>query len=156
MKKIIIYLSLCCFAVLSGSAGSKIVFAQERTYVGSNACESCHSSEYENYINFSKKASSFERIKVMEQKLTPDEYNGCFECHTTGHGKPGGFVSEVETPNLKNAGCEVCHGPGSLHVKSNDPDDIDHNLTIEVCTTCHNPDRVKAFDFKPLLFGGAH
>lgn len=156
MKQFVFYISLGCFAILFNSAGLKTVFAQERIYVGSKACEECHSSEYETYVKFSKKASSFESIQVMEEKLTPQEYAGCFECHTTGHGKPGGFISEAQTPDLKNAGCEVCHGPGSLHVESSDPDDIDHNITIEVCTTCHSPDRVKAFDFKPLLFGGAH
>ncbi len=137
--------------VLPGEVG-----ANERIYVGSKTCEECHAVEYKNHIEFSKKAGSFESIKGMEQKLTAAEYKGCFECHTTGYGKPGGFVSEDRTPALKNAGCEVCHGPGSLHAQSGDPDDIDHDLTLDACIKCHNPDRVEAFDFKPLLFGGAH
>jgi hypothetical protein len=147
---------LCALALSFISADPVSVRADDRTYVGSITCKECHENEYKNHVSFSKKAGSFESIKVMKQKLTPAEYKGCFECHTTGYGKPGGFVSEAETPELKNAGCEVCHGPGSLHVQSGDPDDIDQVITIDACATCHNPDRIKAFDFKPLLFGGAH
>jgi len=142
-----------CWLFLIFSGG---LFAEERVYVGAKACGECHPREFANHMNFSKKAASFGSIEVMKPKLTAIEYNECLSCHTTGYGKPGGFVSETETPELKNAGCEVCHGPGSLHIESGDPDDIDHDLTMEGCIVCHNPDRVKAFDFKPLLFGGAH
>ncbi len=130
--------------------------AAEKKYVGSDACKSCHEKEYSNYLNFAKKAKSFESIKKMEKKLTPDEYRGCFECHTTGYGKPGGFESEEKTPHLKQAGCEVCHGPGSLHIDRGDPDMIIRDVTLENCNTCHSKERIEAFDFKPLLFGGAH
>lgn len=130
--------------------------AEEKFYVGAEACKACHEKEYSNYISFAKKAKSFDSIKKMERKLTPEEYQGCFECHTTGYGKIGGFESEQKTPNLKNAGCEVCHGPGSLHAKGGDPSLIIRDVTLKHCNTCHSKDRVEAFDFKPLLFGGAH
>ena len=104
----------------------------------------------------SKKAKSFDSVKKMRTKLTPEEYHACFECHTTGYGKKGGFVSEEETPDLKNAGCEVCHGPGALHARSGDLDLIIKDIAMENCHACHNDDRVKSFGFKPLIFGGAH
>ena len=88
--------------------------------------------------------------------MSPEEYQNCFECHTTGYSKKGGFVSEEKTPELKNPGCEACHGPGSLHAASEDPGEIVRKVTIENCNTCHSKDRVEVFDFKPLLFGGAH
>lgn len=130
--------------------------AEPGTYVGSDACRECHAQEYDNYTKFAKKASSFDSILVMKSKLTDEEYRSCFECHTTGYGKPGGFVSAEKTPELKNAGCEVCHGPGSIHAETTDPADIVTNLSIDDCKRCHSSDRVNAFDFKPLLFGGAH
>lgn len=68
----------------------------------------------------------------------------------------GGFVSEEKTPELKNPGCEVCHGPGSLHAKTQDPKDIKRKMEIKDCERCHNSERVKAFKFKPLIHGGAH
>ena len=132
-----------------------ISVAEEKAYIGSEACKACHESEYSNYKKYAKKARSFDSIKKMEKKLTAEEYQACFECHTTGYGK-GGFVSEEKTPGLKDAGCEVCHGPGSLHAESEDPEMIVRKINMDNCITCHNSDRVNAFDFKPLLFGGAH
>lgn len=130
--------------------------ADEKVYVGSESCKECHEQEYNNYLNYAKKAKSFESIKKMKNKLTPEEYQSCFKCHTTGYGKPGGFISEEKTPHLKNAGCEVCHGPGSLHVKTEDPEDINYQIDMKNCNICHSKDRIEAFNFKPLLFGGAH
>ena len=128
----------------------------EKAYVGSNACEDCHESEFEKFQAYAKKAHSFEKIKVMKKGLTDAEFQSCFECHTTGYGQPGGFRSEHETPELKDAGCEVCHGPGSLHCETEDPADIIGSLTADDCESCHRSDRVAAFDYKPLIYGGAH
>ncbi|OGR11280.1 MAG: cytochrome C [Desulfobacula sp. GWF2_41_7] len=141
---------LCFLSFISQS------LAEDKKYVGAEACKACHEKEYSNYLNFAKKVKSFESIKKMEKKLTLEEYQACFECHTTGYGKPGGFESEEKTPGLKNAGCEVCHGPGSLHIDGGDPEMIIRDVTLENCNTCHSKDRIEAFDFKPLLFGGAH
>lgn len=130
---------------------------QDAVYVGSEACADCHDVEYENYSKYSKKAHSGESVRIMAGDLTKSELEECFTCHTTGYGQPGGFVSFEETPTMANAGCETCHGPGSLHVESmGDKEYIKYQLVIEDCTHCHNSDRVAAFDFKPMLFGGAH
>jgi len=93
----------------------------------------------------------------MANGLTDDEVKTCYACHTTGYGKPGGFVSFEKTPEMANAGCEVCHGPGSEHADSGgDAKLIVLKMKISDCEVCHNAERVKAFNFKPMLFGGAH
>ncbi|QGY42010.1 cytochrome C [Pseudodesulfovibrio cashew] len=131
--------------------------AEESRYVGSDACAECHEQEYKNYKQYSKKAHSGRSVKHMAGDLTPEELKECFECHVTGYGKPGGFVSFEETPELADAGCESCHGPGYAHVESGgDSDLIKGKLVLEDCSHCHNAERVEAFDFKPLIFGGAH
>jgi hypothetical protein len=136
---------------LTGAAG-----AEDKVYVGSQACKDCHEKEYEKFSKFSRKSHSFSNIKKMEKKLTPEEYKGCFQCHTTGYGQAGGFVSEEKTPELKNPGCEVCHGPGSRHAETGDPYDIITQMDTDNCTVCHNEARNSEFNFNPLLFGGAH
>jgi hypothetical protein len=128
----------------------------EKVYVGSESCEDCHENEYVKFQTYAKKAHSYDKIKKMKKGLTDAEFQVCFECHTTGYKKSGGFRSEHETPELKDAGCEVCHGPGSLHVETEEPGDILGDLDASDCEECHNSERVAAFDYKPLIFGGAH
>lgn len=129
---------------------------ESKRYVGSNACGDCHVEEFTNFQAYAKKAHSYDSLETMKKGLTDAEFLKCFECHTTGYKKPGGFRSAEETPHLKNAGCEVCHGPGSLHVQSGEAGDIKGKLTSEDCEACHSAERVQAFNYKPLVYGGAH
>lgn len=130
---------------------------QSGQYVGSEACADCHDQEYENFTKHSKKAHSGESVQIMAGDLTQQELEECYTCHVTGFGKPGGFVSFEKTPGMADCGCETCHGPGYDHIENDgDTDLIKGNVGVSDCEVCHNPERVDAFDFKPLLFGGAH
>ncbi len=125
-------------------------------YVGSFTCKNCHKKEYTSFMTYAKKSRSFESIERMKKGLTEDELKKCYFCHTTGYGKAGGFVSPEKTPHLKNAGCEVCHGPGEVHVKTRNPENIMRHLTVEDCNACHTVKRVRAFRYRPMIHGGAH
>lgn len=150
-----VLLALPCFLVCHTRcfAGQKPSTA---TYIGSQACQPCHPQEYQSFSSYAKKSRSFEGIERLRKGLTIEELKRCYGCHTTGYGKPGGFVSIEKTPQLKNAGCEVCHGPGSIHAQTGAPAAIRRILTKEDCEGCHTSARVKAFNFKPLIHGGAH
>ena len=130
--------------------------AGQAKYVGSAACKDCHAAEYEIFKKYNKKAHSFQSVARLKKGLDEAEQKKCFECHTTGYGKEGGFRSEQETPELKDAGCEVCHGPGSIHAETGDPKDIKGKLNAKDCESCHNSERINAFKYKPLVYGGAH
>lgn len=147
---------MCCVALLACVLWP-LYAAAENSYVGTAACKDCHEEEYGNFTKYAKKAHSDRSVKIMASDLTEEELAGCYGCHATGYGQPGGFVSYEKTPHLADAGCEVCHGPGYEHVESGgDADLIKGKLTMDDCVDCHNEDRVKAFNFKPLLYGGAH
>lgn len=125
-------------------------------YMGSAACGDCHEEEYGRFQEYSKKARSWRSVEIMAPKLTPDELQECYACHTTGYGR-GGFVDYASTPHLADVGCETCHGPGAAHAaEGGDPDLIRRGPSQEDCRTCHNDSRVKAFNFKPLIHSGAH
>ena len=138
------------------SAAQGAVQNSAALYVGSLACKGCHPEEYENFMTYAKKSTSFQSIEKQMKHLTPDEIKQCYPCHTTGYGKAGGFISLEETPHLKNAGCEVCHGPGSEHARTADSAAIIVNMGKKDCEVCHISERVKAFKYKPLIHGGAH
>jgi len=128
----------------------------QKRYMGSESCKECHAAEYATFKQYNKKAHSFQSITRLKKGLEEAELKKCFECHTTGYSKEGGFRSEQETPQLKDAGCEVCHGPGSVHSETGDPKDIKGKLTAKDCESCHSAERVDSFKYKPLVYGGAH
>lgn len=143
---------------LCAVGAAKVEAEETATYVGSKVCAECHDEEFASYSANAKKAHSYESVEMMERRgrLTDEEFKECLHCHSTGYGKPGGFVSVETTPDLKDAGCEVCHGPGSKHAESGEPEDIKGTLTMADCETCHNADRVNSFRFRPLIYGGGH
>jgi hypothetical protein len=137
-------------------AGARENGGSGAVYVGSDACGKCHPDQYERFSAYAKKAHSYQSVEVMRKGLTAAELEGCYRCHTTGHGRPGGFVSVEATPHLKNNGCETCHGPASVHVETEDPEDIIGQVEMESCAACHDAERVNAFKFKPMTKAGAH
>lgn len=150
MNRMVVVLCLVSFFLSPALAGAQAV------YVGSKACGECHSTQFESFSKYSKKAHSWNSIAVMIPKLTQAEIEGCYECHTTGYKKPGGFVSRDKTPELSDVGCETCHGPGSEHAASSDPKLIKPKPRLSDCVVCHNSQRVSDFKFKPLVASGAH
>ncbi|MEW6002109.1 MAG: cytochrome c family protein [Nitrospirota bacterium] len=150
---LLIFIALISFTIVSSSLAET---KNTPKYVGSDACKDCHHEEYKNFTTYAKKSRSFESIERVKKGLTEEEIKECYYCHTTGYGKPGGFISPGKTPHLKNAGCEVCHGPGEFHVKTGSGRDIKRYLTLKDCEICHTSERVRAFRYKPLIHGGAH
>lgn len=149
-------LALIIFFISTGASVCYGKTGSRAGYAGSDSCKKCHQKEYKSFTAYAKKSRSFESIEKLKKGLSEEEIKKCYFCHTTGYGKPGGFISPEKTPHLKNAGCEVCHGPGGTHVKTRSRDDIKKHLTMEDCEECHTSERVKAFRYKPLIHGGAH
>ncbi len=147
---VLFFLCLFLFAFPVAAGG------EEKTYVGREACKGCHEKVYTNFIANSKMSASFHAVELRKKGLTAEEIKQCYGCHTTGYGKPGGFKSEAETPALRDLGCESCHGPGSVHAASGNPKDIQKHLETKDCEACHDKNRIAAFNYKPILFGGAH
>lgn len=83
----------------------------DQTYVGKNACASCH---FEQAVSWktTKHAKGFE---ILPEKYRADK--SCLKCHSTGFGEETGFTSEEKTPGLVGTSCEACHGPGSKHAE---------------------------------------
>lgn len=93
---------------LAGGAERKNAL-EEGTYAGLKTCKKCHFKHYKTW----KQAKHKDAFKAL-----PDKYKTeakCLECHTTGYGQPGGFVSIEKTKGLAGVQCEMCHGPGAKH-----------------------------------------
>jgi hypothetical protein len=93
-------------------------------YVGSEACMKCHESAYEVW---EKSAHSHAYKTLVDAKFPSNNQFDpeCIVCHTVGFSYLSGYVSEEYratlkkdkkfAPDLRNVGCESCHGPSSLH-----------------------------------------
>jgi hypothetical protein len=116
------------------------LFAQEdNPYVGSKKCKTCHIKEFKSWEK-TKHASVFDKLSD-EDKKKPE----VLKMRTIAYGKPGGFKSLDETPDLVNVGCEMCHGPAGKHVKVSLSDKEGKKATVKVasdtkvCIECHMP-----------------
>jgi hypothetical protein len=99
-------------------------------YVGSKACKVCHEVEYAQCQPM-KHSIAWKTLVDVGSQYDPE----CVVCHVVGLKYQGGFVSARQTPQLRNVGCEECHGPGSRHVET-----LGKAKTEEpkaACTDCH-------------------
>ena len=55
----------------------------------------------------------------------------------------GGYVSLDATPNLAEIGCEMCHGPGYLHLQDQTEPYLE---PFNKCANCHDHENSPAFD----------
>lgn len=150
-------------------------------YVGATKCRTCHLAQSKSWQT-TKMANAFELLKpgvAAEQKqakkLDPNkDYTKdpeCVGCHTTGHGKPGGFKDIESTPNLAGIQCEACHGAGDNYLKPElmslknkeykRRDLIAAGLLqpdAKVCEACHNQKSpfFKGFDYQARKAQGVH
>ncbi len=126
--------------VISGVAGSATP-----QYVGAARCKTCHLKEYRSWEK-TRMAHTYElllpgvaadakRRATLDPNADYTRNTKCLSCHTTGYGKPGGFVSMEKTPQLANVGCEACHGAGSEYLK-------EHGMTM-ANKAYHRADLVK-------------
>lgn len=74
----------------------------------------------------------------------------CGFCHTTGYspeGHQGGLEGIIGTWHEDGVGCEVCHGPGSEHVKNPAVRTLRRSRSKALCEKCHQRGGI---DHRPL------
>jgi hypothetical protein len=154
----------------------------EHAYVGVKKCKACHLNEFKSWSE-TRMAKSFELLKPgvaaaakTKAKLDPaKDYTkdaSCLPCHTTGYGKPGGFVDFATTPDLAGVQCEMCHGPGGTYTQKEHMSlqnkeykraelvkvGLVGPITKDTCVSCHNPKSpfFKDFKFEERKSKGTH
>lgn len=170
----------CLLAIIPAALPASA--ADTFAYVGAKKCKACHLKEFKSWSE-TRMAKSFELLRPgassaakKKAKLDPaKDYTAdpaCLVCHTTGFGKPGGFVSLAKTPDLIGVQCEMCHGAGgtftqkehmSLANKEYKKADLVKVGLVGVitkvqCENCHNPKSpfFKEFKFEERKAKGTH
>jgi hypothetical protein len=137
-------------------------------FVGSKACQSCHEKSYIIWMK-SGHSKAYATLTALSPPRNFDPE--CVSCHVTGwhptdyYRYQTGYQSLEETPELVNAGCETCHGPGGAHVAAENGSDLalqerlreasvitkaesqDPRSGKPHCYTCHDLDNSPDFDF---------
>jgi len=109
-------------------------------YLGSTSCgfgSSCHQYEYEKWSQ-KVHAKAYQTLVDVGSQYDPE----CIKCHVVGLDYETGFVSEKSHEDLRNVGCEVCHGPGSKHMTAviTGKNETDISEPQSVCIDCHTPE----------------
>ena len=98
------------FASLDARKGQR---EKKKVYASEQMCLTCHPSKHEIWSK-SHHSRAYETLKRVNKAFDPE----CLKCHVTGLDRIGGFISEVDTPELKNVQCEACHGPNLDHAEN--------------------------------------
>lgn len=118
----------------------------EPHYVGMESCKTCHAAIY-SFVSGTAHTKAYETLRKDERQFEPE----CIACHSTGYRKPGGFTNILTAKDLLGVQCEVCHGPGSLHVTDNKTNKMRHLTTAADCIVCHNPENDDNFVYAEKL-----
>lgn len=130
----------------------------DRRYVGSSVCADCHEEATKAWKG-TKHAHAW---ATLEQAETGTRYGwpvtaypDCVSCHVVGYGQVSGFVNPAKTPDLRDVGCEECHGPGNEHVDAYaaglEPKAGEKGFMGPVpsgtCQRCHDFEQSPGFDY---------
>ncbi len=129
--------------------------AGQAHYVGAENCAPCHGPAHKLW-QYRRHAKAYATLQQRHKEYDLE----CVGCHVTGYGKPGGSTV-THNVGLQNVQCEVCHGPGSLHVdRPNEPDLVTLPLDPRFCVdACHHPPHVEGFDpvaKREVILGPGH
>jgi hypothetical protein len=118
------------------------------SYVGDDKCISCHKSA----ARFWKHTVHAQAWKTLVD-VGKEAHDDCVSCHVTGYGEVGG-TSLGYTKGLQDIQCEVCHGPGSIHVEKRGKESpfAGRLKTPEsICVRCHNEKHSDTFQYESYL-----
>jgi len=118
------------------------------SYVGIAKCAGCHKAA----VTFWNHTVHAQAWKTLVEGGKQADYK-CVGCHVTGFGQVGGS-SLGFTKKLESVQCEVCHGPGSLHVLgegNEQPLAIKRAPPETVCLGCHTEQHSDTFAYVPYL-----
>lgn len=114
-----------------------------KEYVGTDQCATCHPAEYTQWRD-TRHGSAYATLLDVHRH----HYPKCVLCHVAGLGRPSGFDILRPDRALANVQCEICHGPGSLHLQGPFPTNIRRVPDQQLCLECHNTDHDDDFVYE--------
>ncbi len=114
-------------------------------YVGSTACTNCHAPQFAKWRG-TQHATAYDTLEAKGQQFNVQ----CLPCHITGPAAQTGQEMLALAHDLRQVGCESCHGPARAHTiqptgaKAGQP-------TMDTCLRCHTGEHDDRFNFAEAL-----
>lgn len=114
-------------------------------YAGSTACTSCHAPQFAKWRG-TQHATAYDTLEAKGQQFNVQ----CLPCHITGPAAQTGQEMLALAHDLRQVGCESCHGPARAHTlqptaaKAGQP-------TMDTCLRCHIGEHDDRFNFSEAL-----
>jgi 2',3'-cyclic-nucleotide 2'-phosphodiesterase (5'-nucleotidase family) len=113
---------------------------KQSVYAGETVCKNCHPAEHQVWSK-SRHGRAYNTLRKINKAFDPE----CLVCHVVGFNLPGGFISELDSPGLKNVQCEVCHGSGREHASAPKPGF--GSQAKKACKQCHVKNHSPRFNY---------
>jgi len=113
---------------------------QRDAYVGAAACQSCHVAQSDQWSH-TPHAKAMETLIGIGRQTSPK----CVQCHVVGFETETGFRMAGSTPGLAGVQCEICHGAGAEHVRTQKAADIRRSPPARLCFECHDQEHAENF-----------
>ena len=131
---------------------SRVTLPNGLEYLGSKSCglAPCHKYEYKIWSKESPHNHAYQTLVKVGSQYDPE----CVVCHVVGLNYETGFVSEKSQKDLRDVGCEVCHGPGSKHMAAlmMNEKNSGTNEPKSRCIDCHTSEHSPEFEAKEQLY----
>jgi len=114
-------------------------------YVGSTACTSCHAPQFAKWRG-TQHAMAYDTLEAKGQQFNVQ----CLPCHITGSAVQTGQEMLALAHDLRQVGCESCHGPGRAHTLQPANAKADRP-TMDICLRCHRGEHDDRFNFSEAL-----
>lgn len=118
---------------------SKVMY---KTYIGWPRCGKCHAKKVAAWKN-TKHAKAYETLVNRNSQFNLD----CLFCHVTGISRENAPAALSLSIDLREVGCEACHGPGKEHAKAPKFNKMTAKPNRAVCLNCHNRSHDDSFDY---------
>jgi 2',3'-cyclic-nucleotide 2'-phosphodiesterase (5'-nucleotidase family) len=116
-------------------------------FTGWQTCANCHKPQTY-FWGKTDHSLAYQALVEAEQQFNLD----CLVCHVTAEYETTRISDNdadlLRLPSdLKQVGCEICHGPGRTHAVSKDPRFISRRPAVSICRRCHTPERDEEFNY---------
>ncbi|MFZ5760412.1 MAG: UshA-like (seleno)protein [Thermodesulfobacteriota bacterium] len=111
-------------------------------YAGSQSCFECH-REISDTWQQSRHGRAYQTLVDKNQQFNAS----CLYCHVTGVSRQDQVMALTLPENLRNVGCESCHGPGLLHTSDPAKQKLAAKPAADICLLCHVPEHDDSFEY---------